>query len=163
MAHFDLTGAELEAYRPTVAVPDDFDDFWTATLAQAREADLGATFDRVDNGLKLIESYDVTFAGFGGDPVKGWLQLPAATDGPLTTVVEFIGYGGGRGLAHESLLWAAAGYAHLLMDTRGQGSGFRTGDTADPHASGPAHPGFMTRGIADPHDYYYRRVFTDGV
>jgi cephalosporin-C deacetylase len=165
MAHFDLTGAELEAYQPTIDVPDDFDAFWTTTLGQAREFDLAASFERVDNGLTLIESYDVTFAGSGGDPVKGWLQLPATsgTDSPLTTIVEFIGYGGGRGLAHESLLWAAAGYGHLLMDTRGQGSGWRTGDTADPYTSGPAYPGFMTRGIGDPGDYYYRRLFTDGV
>jgi cephalosporin-C deacetylase len=60
-------------------------------------------------------------------------------------------------------MWAAAGYAHLVMDTRGQGSGWSVGDTPDPHPGDPAHPGFMTRGIEDPADYYYRRVFTDAV
>ena len=64
---------------------------------------------------------------------------------------------------HESILWAAAGYAHLVMDTRGQGSGWSTGDTANPVGSPPAHPGFMTQGILDPHGYYYRRVFVDAV
>ena len=50
------------------------------------------------------------------------------------------------------------------MDTRGQGSGWGTGgDTPDPHGSGPAVAGFMTRGITDPHEYFYRRVFTDAV
>ena len=48
----------------------------------------------------------MTFAGFGGHPVKGWLTLPAGADGPLPLVVEFVGYGGGRGLPHEHLLWA---------------------------------------------------------
>lgn len=164
MAHFDLSGPDLEAYRPDVAVPADFDEFWRTTLAQARGHDLAATFVPVDNGLSLIDSYDVTFAGFGGDPVKGWLQLPAHGDGPLTTVVEYVGYGGGRGLVHESLLWAAAGFAHLVMDTRGQGSSWRVGDTPDASGGGaPAYPGYLTRGIADPLTYYYRRVFTDGV
>jgi cephalosporin-C deacetylase len=79
--------------------------------------------------------------------------------------VEFIGYGGGRGLPHEWLLWASAGYAHFVMDTRGQGSSWRSGDTPDrePDGSGPQYPGFMTRGILDPQTYYYRRVFTDAV
>jgi cephalosporin-C deacetylase len=50
------------------------------------------------------------------------------------------------------------------MDTRGQGSGWGAGGaTPDPHGTGPSSPGFMTRGIEDPADYYYRRVFTDGV
>jgi cephalosporin-C deacetylase len=79
-------------------------------------------------------------------------------------VVEYIGYGGGRGLPHERVLYAGAGYAHLFMDTRGQGSTWLPGDTPDPGATGaPAHPGFMTQGILDPATYYYRRVFTDAV
>jgi cephalosporin-C deacetylase len=50
------------------------------------------------------------------------------------------------------------------MDTRGQGSTWSVGDTADQEPDGaPAHPGFMTRGILDPATYYYRRVFTDAV
>jgi cephalosporin-C deacetylase len=50
------------------------------------------------------------------------------------------------------------------MDTRGQGSTWRVGDTSDPDPAGaPNHPGFMTRGIGDPATYYYRRVFTDAV
>jgi cephalosporin-C deacetylase len=50
------------------------------------------------------------------------------------------------------------------MDTRGQGSGWGSGgDTPDPVGSGPATPGFMTRGVLDPHDHYYRRLITDGV
>src|SRR5206468_11852802 len=39
------------------------------------------------------------------------------------------------------------------------------GDTPDPGPDGsnPQVPGFMTRGVADPHTYYYRRVFSDAV
>ena len=118
----------------------------------------------MENGLTEISSYDVTFAGYGGSPIKGWLHLPAHGAGTLAAVVEFLGYGGGRGLAHERVLWAAAGYAHFVMDTRGQGSGWVVGATADPDDPGdPAHPGSMTRGILHPERYYYRRLYTDAV
>jgi cephalosporin-C deacetylase len=51
------------------------------------------------------------------------------------------------------------------MDTRGQGATWRAGDTPDPgpDGSGPAIPGFLTRGILDPAGYYYRRLFADAV
>ena len=61
------------------------------------------------------------------------------------------------------MFWATAGYAHLVVDTRGQGSGWTTGATGDPAGSGPSQPGFLTRGIEDPRTYYYRRVYADAV
>ena len=163
MAQYDLPLGELRDYQPDLAVPPDLTEFWTGTLNEARGYPLDASFTPVDNQLAVIDSWDVRFAGFGGTPVRGWLHLPAQRAEPLPAVVEYRGYGGGRGLVHERTLWAAAGYAHLIMDTRGQGSGWSVGDTPDdcPGTGGPAHPGYMTRGIADPATYYYRRVFTD--
>jgi cephalosporin-C deacetylase len=119
----------------------------------------------VDYGLTAHETFDVTFAGFGGQPVRGWLILPRQRAGRLPCVVEYIGYGGGRGFPTDWLLWSGAGYAQLVMDTRGQGSVWSAGDTPDLYADGgsPAVPGSMTRGILDPQHYYYRRVFTDAV
>ncbi|MFN8620266.1 MAG: acetylxylan esterase [Chloroflexota bacterium] len=164
MAQFDLPLDQLRAYAPALAAPDDLDAFWAGTLADARAAGSPPVFTRVETGLRLIETYDVRFSGFGGQPVRGWLQLPAGRSGPLPAVVQYIGYGGGRGLPHEQILYAAAGYAHLVMDTRGQGSTWSVGETPDPDPSGaPFHPGFMTRGVLDPATYYYRRVFTDAV
>jgi cephalosporin-C deacetylase len=163
MAFFDLALADLEQYRPAVAEPDDFDAFWSATLAAAEQAGSAPVFAPAPTGLKLVTSYDVTFTGYAGQPVRGWLTVPATGDGPYPAVVSYLGYNGGRGVAHQHLLWAAAGYAHLLMDTRGQGSGWARGDTPDPEGSAPQQAGFMTRGIGDPETYFYRRVFTDAV
>lgn len=161
MAFVDLPLRELETYRPDTAEPADFDGFWADTLAESRAIGGDPVLVPVESPLRLLEVFDVTFPGFGGDPVKGWLTLPrGGTD--LPAVVEYIGYGGGRGLPSERLAWASAGYAHLVMDTRGQGSAWGNGgDTPDPHGAGPALPGYMTRGILDPRDYYYRRLFTD--
>ena len=164
MSQFDLPLAELRAYAPAFPEEPDFDAFWATTLAQTRRHDLAATFTPVDSGLAVLDSYDVTFAGFGGAPIRAWLHLPVGRTGPLPAVVEYLGYGGGRGWPHERVLWASAGYAHLLMDTRGQGSSWAVGQTPDPDTTGaPAHPGFMTQGILDPATYFYRRVFTDAV
>jgi len=160
----DLSLAELWSYQPDVQEPSDFDAFWTNTLAEARTHDVDARLVPVDTPLTLVEVHDVTFAGFDGQPVRAWLTLPKGVAGPLPAVVEYNGYGGGRGLAHERLTWANAGYAHLFMDTRGQGSGWGSGgDTPDPVGSGPSAPGFMTRGILDPAEHYFRRLFTDAV
>lgn len=166
MAHFDLPLEELERYQPHVAEPDDFDAFWSATLAEARGTDLAARTEPVDNRLALVDSYDVTFAGAGGSPVRAWLHVPAGSREPLPTVVQFLGYSRGRGLPHTSTLWAQAGWAHLVMDTRGQG--WRTGGPdgtpdASPDAGQPHASGFMTAGVLDPATYYYRRVYTDAV
>lgn len=162
MPRFDLSPAELRTYRPVVAEPADFDAFWQRTLASSRRLAAPAERTRVESPLKLVDVYDLTFSGYGGDRVRGWFVVPAGASGPLPTVVEYNGYGGGRGLPHERLGWAASGYAWVFMDTRGQGSGWGTGgSTPDPHGTGASAPGFMTRGIDDPEQYYYRRVFTD--
>lgn len=164
MPQFDLPLPELRAYAPDLAEPPDLDSFWASTLAEARRHPLDARFESSDSVLTVIETLDVTYAGYGGQPIKAWLHLPAGASDPLPAIVEYIGYGGGRGLAHERHLWAAAGYAHFVMDTRGQGSTWAVGDTPDVDPAGaPSHPGFMTRGVLHPDTYYYRRVFTDAV
>ncbi|GAB4582119.1 MAG: cephalosporin-C deacetylase [Anaerolineales bacterium] len=165
MAQFDLPLAQLKTYLPAREEPADFDTFWANTLAEARQFPLNAAFEPVDVGLTLLDTYDVTYNGFGGQPIKGWFLIPKNTTTPLPCVVEYIGYGGGRGHAAEWLFWPNAGYATFIMDTRGQGSNWRTGDTPDPEPDGsnPHFPGFMTRGVLRPETYYYRRVFTDAV
>ncbi|MFX0537074.1 acetylxylan esterase [Ornithinimicrobium sp. Y1847] len=161
--HSDLPLEELRTYRPEVAEPADFDTFWSDTLEHARSTSSTATAVSAHTPLTTLTVQDVTFPGFDGDPVRAWFLRPPG-DEPLPCVVEFLGYGGGRGVAHERLTWGSAGFAHLVMDTRGQGSGWGSGGaTADPHGSGPAFPGFMTRGIQSPQTYYYRRLMTDAV
>ncbi|MFD7026242.1 acetylxylan esterase [Promicromonospora sukumoe] len=150
----------LRAYRSTQELPDDFADFWRDTLAEARRFDTPPSAVPVETPLAAIDVFDVTFPGFGGDPVRGWLRLPRQREqlpggGLLPAVVHFTGYGAGRGHAIDDLTWAAAGYAHLVMDTRGQGDG------STPDGPWGDSTGYLTRGLADPSGYYYRRVLTD--
>jgi cephalosporin-C deacetylase len=165
MALFDLPLEQLKEYRPPREERPDFDAFWRQTLAEARQFPLHASFQPYDCGLQTVEAFDVTFAGYAGQPIKGWFLMPRQRGGPLPCVVEYIGYGGGRGFPTDWLVWSSAGYAHLIMDTRGQGSTWQKGDTPDlePEGSNPHHPGFMTRGVLSPKTYYFRRVITDAV
>ena len=159
----DLVHPAIDAYESAVTVPEEFAAFWEATLGEARGMGGGVTMVPAETTLKLVEVFDVTFPGFGGHPVKGWLVLPRHREGRLPLLVQYVGYGGGRGFPHELLHWAASGFAYFRMDTRGQGSSWSTGATPDPVGSTSQTPGVMSKGVLDKNDYYYRRVFTDGV
>ncbi|NMR19268.1 acetylxylan esterase [Cellulomonas fimi] len=159
----DLPDTELWHHRSNHAEPADFDAFWTRTLDEARVHDVAPRLTAVASPLTTLEVHDAVFPGFGGEPIRAWYRRPAGVDRPLPVVVQYVGYGGGRGSHLENLLWASAGYAHLQMDTRGQGATWSRGDTPDLWGSGPQVPGVMTRGIEDPEQYYYRRLYTDGV
>ncbi|GAA2078519.1 cephalosporin-C deacetylase [Pseudolysinimonas kribbensis] len=163
MPHFDLPLEVLEQYLPERDEPADFDDFWRATLDEARRHDVGLDRREVDAGYRELITEDIRFAGFDGQPIAGWFVAPRHAEGPLPVVVSYIGYGGGRGLVGSWSQLPSAGIAQLVMDTRGQGSRYRPGDTPDGGFTGPSSGGVMTLGIDDPATYYYRRVFTDAV
>lgn len=160
----DLDRAGLAAYTSSYRAPADFDEFWAKTLTEAADVELNTQLVEVGTPLHTIDVFDVTFAGFGGHPVRAWLRVPRGHSGQLPGIVQFHGYGSGRGAAIDDLLCASAGYAHLVMDVRGQGGEHAGGSTGDPvGTSGPAAPGFLTKGIGAKEDYFYRRVFTDAV
>lgn len=156
---FDMPLERLREYRPDPEEPADFDAFWAKTLTETGRHGL-------DAGFATVDVFDVTFRGWGGQPVKAWLMLPRVRSGPLPAVVQYIGYNGGRGIPYSWLTWSALGYAHLVMDNRGQGGGGKnTADTPDigPDGHASSSPGFLTRGIEDPYRHYYRRLITDAV
>jgi cephalosporin-C deacetylase len=161
MPFFDLPVEQLREYRPQVREPKDFDDFWEHTLAESRGRNADPIITQVNLGISEFETSDLRFSGFNGDEIAAWLVRPSK---PRGIIIEYNGYGGGRGFPHERLWWAAAGFTYIFMDTRGQASMWGSGGvTGDPHGTGPSSNGFMTRGIEDPEKYYYRRVFTDAV
>ena len=164
MAYSDLPLDQLRQYRSEVDAPSDLDAFWSRARAGSGAIDLAVSLTEVDSRLAFEQTFDLSFSGADGDRVAAWLHIPDAVSRrgePGPAVVEFRGYGAGRGMPHERTLWSQAGFVHLVMDNRGQ-SGWSPGDTADASSPGAsAGPGFMTRGISDPNDYYYRRLFID--
>lgn len=164
MAQFDLPLADLRTYHPQVKESSRFDEFWARTLAAG--AAVEGTDTPFDNRLITIDTYDVTFTGFHGAPIRAWLHVPAGSNSPLPTVVCYRGHSESRGMPFDAT-FASAGYAQFVMDSRGQGwnKGNLFGGTADHHTDagtfGP--PGPMTKGIDSAETYYYRRLVTDAV
>lgn len=145
----------------TAAEGDEFDEFWRRTLTDHAGSE-PARFTPVDTPLRGIDVQDVTFSGFDGHPVKGWMLSP--DQGPSCgTVVQFLGNNTGRGIPEQWTLLPSAGWATFVMDNRGQTGPASAGDTPDPVGSGPQIVGRMTSGIQQPETYYYRRLFTDAV
>lgn len=163
--YFDLPLDQLKTYQPPLTELSGFDTFWDHTIAKSRKFPLNARFEAVDSGLHSVDVFDITFNGYGGTPIESWLLLLNVRSEALACVVEFIGYGGGRGHAIDWLVWSNVGYAHLIMDTKEQGNGWRPGDTHDPEpdSANPQQPGFMTSGILESYTYYFRRVIVYGV
>lgn len=160
----DLDEHGLLAYRSSVVDPADFDAFWADQLQHVAAYPIDVQATAVDSLLETVDVFDVQFAGYGGHPILAWLYLPKNPTEPRPGVVQYQGYGGGRGHHLESLLWSAAGYAHLMMDNRGQGSSYRRGATGDPIGpSGPTIPGELTNGIEHPAGHYYTRLYIDAV
>jgi cephalosporin-C deacetylase len=159
----DLSGEALTTYESSQVDPADFDHFWASTLSEARGFDVDVRRAPVTSPLDTINIFDVSFAGYDGQRIRAWLRLPRNATAPLPTIVEFIGYGGGRGFPEDSIFWASCGFAHLQMDTRGQGATWSVGATPDIGAAGPRVPGMMTAGIESRENYYYRRLITDAV
>jgi cephalosporin-C deacetylase len=158
----DLPLEQLRGYRPDVAEPADFDEFWSRQVAVARESPVDPVFEPVRTPIRHAEVFDVTFRGYRGEPIKGWLLVPRDVRPEAALVVEYVGYNGGRGHPLDWLGYVSAGHPHFVMDSRGQGGGWRGADTPDPSDTGaPSTPGFLTRGIADPATHYYTRLYVD--
>jgi len=153
MPWFDLPLEQLRTYRTQTQEPPALDQWWADRIAQAQDSAQPPVLARYRPEVYApLEVFDVEFSGARGDRVRAWYIKPA---GATQTVVKFIGYGGGRGLPVEHTLLATLGYAVFVMDTRGQGGRWSTGDTA------PANSTVMTTDITRPEDYYYTRLFTD--
>ena len=161
MAWYDLPLEQLREYRTGTAEPDGLDGWWASKVEEARAQAEPPKLTRYEPEIYgSLEVYDAEFSGARGDRISAWYLKPEGAAGK--TIVKFIGYGGGRGAAHEHTLLASLGYAVFVMDSRGQGGRWSVGTTGD-NDPGPENSLVMTRGIASPETYYYTRMFTDAV
>ncbi|MGI6207592.1 MAG: acetylxylan esterase [Anaerolineae bacterium] len=162
MLPVDLPLHELQQYLPPQTKQPDFDSFWAATLAEAREQPLNAQFEKVEGyPVPEVEVFRASFDGFRGGRSVGWYIRPAGKTGggELPALVAYHGYSGNKGQAHQYLYYALQGYAVLALDVRGQ-----SGESCDGNQYDTGHvTGWMTKGISSPESYYYRGVYMDCV
>jgi len=161
MPNVDYPLDELLVYKPELTAEPDFDQFWEEARKESQQVPLQAVVTPVDFPTKIADLYEVVYQGMDGTPVHGWYMVPKSSiaDKPLPVMIRYHGYNGDRGKPHELLMWAAFGVASLSVDTRGQGG--MTPDRGVYPMGGIA--GWMTLGILDPKQYYYRQVYMDCV
>ncbi|WP_165972095.1 acetylxylan esterase [Paenibacillus piri] len=160
MPNVDLPLSELYHYKPDLTAQPDFDEFWNNAKADSKQAPLNAKAEPVnDHPLTSIRIYDVVFDGMDGTPIHGWYVVPAGDHAPgsLPVIVKYHGYNGNRGNPHELLHWASMGMAAFAIDARGQG-GLTPVGAVFPQGS---VSGWMTLGLLNPAEYYYRLVYID--
>ncbi|MDA0745564.1 MAG: alpha/beta fold hydrolase [bacterium] len=159
MGSIDWPLDKLVSYKPEQTKQADFEAFWCGCRAESEKVAVNAEFKEVEGLLPLARVYDVGFDGVDGVRVKGWFLTPKDVSGPLPTVVQFIGYTGGREYPHQLAPHVLNGFCAFIMDTRGQG-----GNTGQKLAtSHGGQRGFISHGILDKEEYYYRNLYLDTI
>ena len=157
MPSVDMPLEKLVDYRPDQTKQPDFEAFWCRCRAESEGVPLNAEFSQVNDTLPLARVYDVAFDGADGVRVRGWFLTPNEVHEPLPAVVQFIGYTGGRDYPHQMAAHVLNGFCAFIMDTRGQG-----GDTGQRlSTSHGGQKGFITHGILDKEEYYYKNLYLD--
>jgi len=160
MPTIDLPLAELKSYLPPLTREDDFASFWDENRRLSAEQPLNPELTPYDHPA-VVSVYKVFYDGFGGGRICGWYLVPKypmpAQGYPAMIVAH--GYSGSKGQPADHFAWVLQGFAVLALDTRGQsGEGVDSGTY-----SFGARPGYLTKGILDKNEYYYRQVYMDHV
>ena len=76
--------ADLESFVTSVTCPDDFDGFWSDTLAQLAALPLEPTvaLDPMRSNAE-VNVYQATYRSLDGLEIFGWYSVPAEGDGPF--------------------------------------------------------------------------------
>ncbi|MFF2090552.1 acetylxylan esterase [Paenibacillus sp. NPDC058174] len=155
----DMPLHELRAYKPELTKPEDFDEFWDRSLEELALTPIEYSLARVAYPSRRAELFKVSFTGFKGAAIEGWLAIPAG-ERKLPGIVTYHGYNWSPdGDIHETVNLCLQGYAVLHMSTRGQ-QGESSDNVISPHGS---IAGWLTKGIQHPEHYYFRGVFMDAV
>ncbi len=119
-----VTEKEIEQmgdYLGSTPVPEDFDVFWKARVAEADELPLDYRIDQSEiPAFKTCDYFDLWFTGMGGAKLYAKYLKPRS-EHPVPLVLQFHGYpGAGRSWLEQSS-YAGMGCALLALDCPGQG------------------------------------------
>ncbi len=115
MPEYDLPLVTVApAAPPATDEPADFDLFWSETLSAHRDIEVAPVLTAASTRSRDLTAETVTFAGFQGRPVTGWLVTPVGAAATLPGLVEL--RPAGPAASHD-LEWLASGrFAHLVVE-----------------------------------------------
>jgi cephalosporin-C deacetylase len=135
--------------------PDDFDDFWEATLTQVAKVPLRPSFEYVaERSTDEVAVYDVHYDSWEGVRISGWYAVPRQEylPGPYPALMLLPGYISEPTIPRN---WAKRGYAAFAVAPRGK---LRSNQRFN-----PGYPGLLVHDIVDPNTYGYRGFYVDAV
>jgi len=158
---FDMPLEELKNYKPDLTKESDFEDFWDKTIEESKAQPLNAKLNPVDYPVEQVKVYDLFFDGFKNSRIYGRYVLPkeVSKDNKVPVIVMYHGYNWNNVVISNVLSFSLMGYGVLLVDVRGQD--IKSPDHNNYDNGGAA--GWMTKGILNPDNYYYRYVYMDCV
>lgn len=149
---------QCRQYKPSLYREADFDEFWDSTIAKATSEPINAELIPYVLPTRGVQCYAVRFDGFEGGRIAGWYLRPDAR-GTFPAVCVYHGYSGRAPRPLDLLAMASQGICVLSMDTRGQ-----NGQSQDTLLVNEGHAtGWMSKGIRDPKQYYFRYAYADAV
>ena len=146
---------EPQRYTVNVHRPEDFDEFWSATLRRVATVPLRPSFDYVpERSTDEVAVYDVHYDSWEGVRISGWYAVPREEylPGPYPALMLLPGY------ISEPIIprsWAQQGYAAFAVAPRGK--------LRSNHLFNPGYPGLLVHNIVDPNTYGYRGFYVDAV
>ncbi|MHB8063193.1 MAG: acetylxylan esterase [Ruminiclostridium sp.] len=156
---YDLPLDQLKNYKPDLTKQPDFEEFWGNSLKELSAIPLHYTLTPFDFPVKGVRVFTINFTGFNNANIQGYFAIPDKS-GPHPGLMLFHGYNWAfDGNISDTVNWALNGYAAFQMLVRGQ-QGYSSDNVS---SSTGATSGWMTKGILDPKEYYYRAVYLDAV
>lgn len=142
-----------EEYGTTTTMPDDFDAFWSETLAELAEVPLNLRLEHAAlRSTDEIEVFDVRWDSWQGVAAAGWYCRPRQRDGRLPAIIQVPGY-----VSEPALPRAAAGDGYCVLSVAPRGK-LRANERFN-----PGYPGLLTHNIVDRNTYGYRGFYCDAV
>lgn len=158
MPSIDMPLEQMRQYKPPLYREADFESFWDTTVVEAVAQPLNAELIPFDLPTRGSQCYAVRFDGFKGGRLAGWYIRPTAR-GKFPGICIYHGYGTRGWQPLDMIPYAAQGICVLSMDCRGQ-----NGQSQDALIVAEGHAtGWMTKGIRDAKQYYYRHVYADAI
>lgn len=158
MPSIDMPLEQMRQYKPALYREADFEQFWESTVEEAVNQPINAELIPYDLPADGLQCYAVRFDGFKGGRLAGWYVRPTRA-GRFPGVCMYHGYSGRGCRPLDMLPIAAQGMCVLSMDCRGQ-----NGQSQDALVSAEGNVmGWMTKGIREPKQYYFRYVYADAV
>ncbi len=152
---------KLKEYKPELSKEKDFETFWSKTIAESKEQALNAELIPVDYPIEEAKVFDLYFDGFKNSRIYGRYVLPqnASKDNKVPAVVMYHGYNYNNIVISNVLHYTLMGYAVLMLDVRGQ----NVKSPDHNHYENGGASGWMTNGILNPENYFYRFAYMDCV